>query len=247
MDYREWKALRQRSVITLYIRTIYISTPMASEVKTRLLEYLHYKRISQIDFTKSIGVSSTYIGAMRRSISDDKMARIRREYPDLNTSWLLYGEGEMLREESRASEVRREMESRGVKLVPLVPTAAYAGNIQAFSESVRMTDCEMVATQIRGAEMAVKVSGDSMEPTFHDGSVLFIRRINDRAFIPWGNPLVVDTSNGVVVKCLYPSSEPSDTLEARSLNPAYPPFQIPYSSIYGVYRILGSLTVYGTI
>lgn len=220
---------------------------MSSEVKTRLLEYLRHKRISQIDFTKSIGVSSTYIGAMRRSISDDKMARIRKNYPDLNTSWLLYGEGKMLREETRESEVRRELESRGVKLVPLVPLSAYAGNIRAYSEGVRMADCEMVATQIRGAEMAVKVSGDSMEPTFHDGCLLFIRRINDRSFIPWGNPLVVDTDNGVVVKCLYPGDEDSETIEARSLNPAYPSFRIPYSSIYGVYRILGSLTVYGTI
>ena len=56
---------------------------MSSEVKERLLEYLHYKRLSQIDFTQSIGVSSTYIGAMRRSISDDKMLRIRDRYPCL--------------------------------------------------------------------------------------------------------------------------------------------------------------------
>ena len=68
---------------------------MSSEVKERLLKYLHHKHLSQIEFTQSIGVSSTYIGAMRRSISDDKMLRIRERYPDLKPDWLLYGKGDM--------------------------------------------------------------------------------------------------------------------------------------------------------
>lgn len=221
---------------------------MSSEVKERLLEYLHYKRLSQIDFTQSIGVSSTYIGAMRRSISDDKMLRIRDRYPDLNPDWLLYGKGEMLLKGGVSpGDVERTMEARGITMVPLVPSAAYAGRIQAYSESVLREQCEMIATQIRGAEMAIKVSGDSMEPMFTDGSILFIRRINDRSFIPWGNPLVVDTDNGVVVKCLFPGGNGGESVEARSLNPDYPPFDIPYSSVFGIYRILGALSVYGAI
>ncbi len=86
-----------------------------------------------------------------------------------------------------------------------------------------------------------------MEPMFTDGSLLFIRRINDRSFIPWGNPLVVDTDNGVVVKCLFPGHKGSESIEARSLNPTYPPFDIPYASVFGIYRILGVLSVYGAI
>lgn len=219
---------------------------MASEVKERLLRYLRFKRISQVEFTRALGVSSTYIGAMRRSMSDDKMSKVRELYPDLNPDWLLYGRGEMLIP-GPAESRQIQMESYGVRMVPLIPSAAYAGNIQAYSEGVKAADCEQVATQIRAAEMAIKVSGDSMEPSFHDGTVLFVKRIESRSFIPWGLPLVVDTDNGVMFKCLYPSERPQEMLEARSLNPAYPPFNVPCDCIYAIYRVLGSLTVYNTI
>lgn len=220
---------------------------MASEVKERLLDFLHHKRISQVEFTRMLGVSSTYVGAMRRSISDEKMLKIRQLFPDLNPDWLLYGKGEMLQGPEAEDNMHRHFKSKGVRIVPLLPAAAYAGNLQAYSEGVRREDCEMVVTQIGSADMAIRVAGDSMEPNIPDGAVLFISRINDRTFIPWGHPLVVDTDNGVVVKCLYPGAKDSSMIEARSYNPQYPPFEIPTDSVYGLYRILGVLSLYTTM
>ena len=72
---------------------------MESVVKQRLIEYLKYKRISKSEFGKSIGVSNSYVTAIRKSIDDDKMKSIALVYPDLNRDWLLYGEGEMLKSE----------------------------------------------------------------------------------------------------------------------------------------------------
>ncbi|MDE6866853.1 MAG: S24 family peptidase, partial [Muribaculaceae bacterium] len=80
------------------------------------------------------------------------------------------------------------------------------------------------------------------------GSILFIKRINERAFIPWGNPMVVDTENGVLVKALYPLEPEEDNyIEARSYNPSYPPLKIPVTSIYSLYRILSATKQYSTI
>ncbi|MDE6009860.1 MAG: hypothetical protein K2F87_00240 [Muribaculaceae bacterium] len=234
---------------------------MASEVKTRLLEYLHYKRISQVEFTRMLGVSSTYVGAMRRSISGEKMLRIRELFPDLNPDWLLYGHGEMLIGDATAQEysLREELAERGASMVPLVPTSAAAGSLRAFSEGVRAEDCETIVAQVEGAELAVRVSGRSMEPYIPDGSFLFVCRIKSRNFIPWGHPMVIDTADGVVVKCLYPVEAETDTasgepdygeaqeVEARSYNPAFPPFRIPGNAIYGLYRVLGVFTLYTTI
>lgn len=218
---------------------------MSSGVKQRLLDYLYYKRISQVEFARILGVSNAYIGAMRRSISDEKIKKIRELFPDLNTNWLLYGDGEMLLEDDKEDKAFKDLKARGYKLVPLLPAAAYAGNIQAYSEGVNRKDCEMMLTEVRGAEMVIRVSGRSMEPDIPDGSYLFLAKINDRAFIPWGHPLVVDTENGVVVKCLYPIDE--EEVEARSYNPAYPPFRISTDGIYGLYRILASMTVHTTM
>lgn len=66
--------------------------------------------------------------------------------------------------------------------------------------------------------------------------------------------MVIDTENGVVVKVVYPVNEEgarSDRdcrfIEARSYNPAYPPFLIPTESIYGLYRIITGIRQYSTL
>ncbi|MDE7509465.1 MAG: hypothetical protein K2M62_05020 [Muribaculaceae bacterium] len=219
----------------------------SSTVKGRLLEYLYHKRISQIEFTRMLGVSSTYVGAMRRSISDEKMLKIRRLFPDLNPDWLLYGSGEMLKDDNEKDSMLAQMEAQGVKMVPLVPVSAYGGGLQAYSEGIKAADCEMVVSQVHDAEMAIRVSGHSMEPNIPDGAFLFVKKINDRSFIPWGNAMVVDTSNGTVVKCLYPVSASAEEIEARSYNPDFPPFRIPTDTVFGLYRILATLTINTTL
>ncbi|MCO6564353.1 MAG: hypothetical protein J6581_02795 [Apibacter sp.] len=67
-------------------------------VKERLISYLKYEKISKSEFGRSIGVSSAYISSMRKSIQPDKIKSISLNYPNLNTEWLLTGEGEMLKE-----------------------------------------------------------------------------------------------------------------------------------------------------
>ena len=231
---------------------------MFMSVKERLLKFLEYKQMTQLEFTRRIGVAPSYIGAMRRSISDDKVKTIRHEFPELNTSWLLYGEGKMINAAGRNKEVAGEgyaaepdttALSRDVRMyeVPLLPVAAYAGNLQMWSEGVALRDCEKVVSPVKGADFAIKVSGDSMEPDLHDGATILIKKINDVAFIPWGNKMVIDTENGVLVKEVYPVRETHRRIEARSLNPKYPPFEIPTESIYGLYRILGQVQIFTTM
>ena len=218
-----------------------------SSVKSRLLEYLKYKRISQIEFTKSIDVSSTYVGAMRKGISPSKLKRITERYPDLNRDWLLYGEGTMLKEEKETPEGSGMQEGYTALLLPV---AAFAGNLQMWSEGVSERNCQRIVSPVYGVDYAIPVKGDSMEPRFHDGSVLLIKRINEKAFIPWGSPMVIDTENGVLIKNIYPDEEAGrgkeEYLIAKSLNPNYPPIKIPTSSIYGIYRVMGSLDIFST-
>lgn len=66
-------------------------------VKDRLIQYLKYKRVSNSEFGRRIGVSNAYVSAIRKSIQPEKIALIAKEFPDLNINWLLTGEGEMLR------------------------------------------------------------------------------------------------------------------------------------------------------
>ncbi|MDE5791012.1 MAG: helix-turn-helix domain-containing protein [Muribaculaceae bacterium] len=213
-------------------------------VKSRLIRFLKEKRMSQTEFARLMGVSPTYIGAMRRSISEVRLKKLLELFPDLNRDWILFGEGEMFIEPEEGPDLTEGY------VVPLIPVKAFAGNLQLWAEGVELRDCEKVVSPVKGVDFAIRIAGNSMEPEFQNGSMLFIKRINDRAFIPWGNPMVIDTENGVLVKAVYPcDSEPGEEqyIEARSYNPNYPPFKIPVESIYSLYRIISAIKQYSTM
>ncbi len=65
-------------------------------VKQRLKDYLKEKGISEREFGRKIGASNSYVNSIRVSIQPEKLKAIAGAFPDLNTLWLLTGEGEML-------------------------------------------------------------------------------------------------------------------------------------------------------
>lgn len=71
---------------------------MNETVKERLVAYLEHKGINKSEFGRMIGVSNAYISSIRKSIQPDKVERISVAFPDLNVSWLVTGEGDMLNE-----------------------------------------------------------------------------------------------------------------------------------------------------
>lgn len=209
-----------------------------ANVKERLLEFLKKEGISNSEFSRRMGLSVAYIASMRKSMPEEKVSRLIEIFPQLNRDWLLYGEGEMYREEQSEREPAEDIEDY---MVPLLPVDAFAGRFPMMTDSVDLRSCETVISPVKGVDFAIRVSGDSMEPEIHDGNVIFIRRINDRAFIPWGHPMVLDTENGTLLKVLYPSEKGNGYIEAVSYNEKYPPLQVPTDSIYGIYRIMAEL------
>lgn len=212
----------------------------------RLKIYLEEKGITSRSLAITCGIDPSNLMKMlknEQNISKKSIDKIIAN-TDINPGWLLTGEGEMLRSESESDEIALA----AVHTVPLVPVEVFAGPIQRYIvDGVREKDCRKVVTPVSGAELAIPVSGDSMSPDIPDGSTLFLARINDAAFIPWGNVMVLDTENGAVVKRIYPSKNSHDAVEARSINPEYPPFDVPKESIRGIYRVLAQSKFYPTL
>lgn len=123
--------------------------------------------------------------------------------------------------------------------VPLLPVSAAGGQLNDFVTSVMLSECEQIISPIRGAELAIPVSGGSMSPEYPSGATVLIKKVNERAFIEWGKVYVLDTCNGVVVKEIHRSIKP-ETIECHSINPdpKYAPFEVQFSDIYGMYRVL---------
>lgn len=66
-------------------------------MKERLMEFIKEKDISNRKFLLKCGLSGTYINTLTGNPSGDTLKKIEAAYPELNTDWLLTGEGEMLK------------------------------------------------------------------------------------------------------------------------------------------------------
>lgn len=221
-----------------------------SETKERLLQFLRYKKLGQQKFEISIGMSNGWANKVGDSIRENTLQKIKEVYPELNIAWLKSGVGSMLIGDSEVTleaptDSRIETgEEITAKLVPLLPIAAQGGSLNDFVVSVKESDCEKVVSPIRGADFAMPISGDSMAPEYPNGSQIFIKRINEKAFIEWGKVYVLDTCNGVVVKILVPS-ENKGYVKCVSINtdPIFAPFEIAWEDINGAYRVLLCMSV----
>lgn len=77
-------------------------------VKNRLLAYLKANRITQAEFSRMTEVSSSYVSAMRESMSLDMQKKVKEAFPDLNMQWLIYGEGDMVIQGDNSISVGRD-------------------------------------------------------------------------------------------------------------------------------------------
>jgi phage repressor protein C with HTH and peptisase S24 domain len=178
------------------------------------------------DFAKLLGVSKNSISAAKNGqesyLTDSLMAKIESA---LN----YYGDA------PTQSEVEQEM-------VLVIPTGARAGTLADFTDSIAAYDCERMVTPIKGADYAIQVTGDSMSPEYPSGSMILIKKINEKAFVEWGKTYVLDTENGAVIKTIRKTDDPQ-VIECVSLNPAYQPFTMDIKYINGWYRVLMVLSL----
>lgn len=210
-------------------------------VKDRTLEFIKFKGLTMKAFEQRCDLSTGYVTSMRKGYGSEKLNNVLTAFPELNREWLLYGEGDMLSSTSSAQpqpsvKNERVTDDEAYK-VPLVPISALAGSLNDFSLSVKRDDCETVISPIKDIDMAIKISGDSMEPEYPSDSQVFVKKINERAFLEWGRVYVLNTCNGIVIKRLMPTNDPNTVL-CESINPKYPPFEVNLENVNGVYRVI---------
>lgn len=65
-------------------------------IKDRLIQYIESISINKRQFERRTGLANGYINNMK-SLGNSSIEKIKSAFPDLNMSWLLTGEGDMLR------------------------------------------------------------------------------------------------------------------------------------------------------
>lgn len=176
-----------------------------------------------------------------KGISEKLADLLLLKFPYYNKTWLMTGEGDMLKAsssvDSQPSVKNERVTDDEAYKVPLVPISALGGSLNDFNLAVKRDDCETVISPIKDIDMAIKISGDSMEPEYPSDSQVFIKKVNERAFLEWGRVYVLNTCNGIVIKRLMPTNDPNTVL-CESINPKYPPFEVNLENVNGVYRVM---------
>lgn len=121
--------------------------------------------------------------------------------------------------------------------IPVIPYGARGGNLTDFSDAIHEYDCERIISPIRGAQLAMDVTGDSMSPDYPSGSRIILKKVHEDIFLAWGEVYVLDTIDGPILKRIFPTDDP-EVIECRSINPAYAPFKIKKENVVGWWRVL---------
>lgn len=126
---------------------------MCKTVKERLAAFIEFKGLSKNKFEQMCGLSRRYASNISRSIQPDKIEKISLAFPDLNTGWLLTGEGEMLKDAGESPE------GQGVyvpqELVQMFTNMTEAARIQEENVA-RLT---MMVDRLTGGESAQTKKG----------------------------------------------------------------------------------------
>lgn len=126
--------------------------------------------------------------------------------------------------------------------VPLLPIAAVAGYNGIDAEGVRLEDCPryVVPDFVQAkADFLIRVTGQSMQPMYLNGDLLACKFVRDASLFQWGRTYIIDTAEGAMLKQLFASDRNEDAVTCRSVNPAFPPFDILKSALRATAIIVG--------
>lgn len=212
---------------------------MGASVKERLILFIENRGLSKNRFEEICGLSKRYVSNISQSIQPDKIKKISLKFPELNTGWLLTGEGEML---FTSDDNAQNVPDSRIKLIPLLPFSAAAGYMMENNgwDPFRGEAISVKDFTDRGADCAIRVDGDSMVPRYNNGDMIAIKILKDPSFFQWGRVYVLSTTQGCVVKKLFPDPNDSEKILCHSENTInYPDYSIPKAEVLAVAIVVG--------
>ena len=212
---------------------------MKHAIKERIIEFINYKGISKNAFENACNMSKRYLSNLKGTPGARIIKNIHDAFPELNTTWLITGTGEMLSEGIENQESTILDESRA----PILPTTI-AGRpdtdilkyVQNNHDNLELSHVIVLDTPI---DMWHIIRDDAMFPTFKVGDKIALLAYNkgEENPIPGKIYAIDTTSNGLIIRKLIP--EENGAYIARSLNEErYPDFTIKEAEIIRIFRIV---------
>lgn len=201
----------------------------------KFLNFLRFNGLTKTQVADYLGVSKQYISQVSSGatfLSDEKIAKLK-ENKDWDTS--MFPEVS-----SKLNKPARD--SSRLKLIPLLPFSAIAGYM-SYNNGVDLFRGETVSFSDftdRGADCAIRVDGDSMYPRYKSGDILAIKILKDPTFFQWGRTYCLSTTQGCIIKKLFPCPGDNDRIVCHSENnELFPDYTITKSDILAVAIVVG--------
>ena len=192
-------------------------------VSERLGQFLDKKGISFYAIENALNAGRGSISkAVKegKSIGSNTLENILNLHPDLNPTWLLTGEGNMLKDENETpSDIQafplKTDRSLQYQQIPLYDLEATAGLVPLFSDSTYNVPLDYITIpNLPKCDGAIYVTGDSMYPLLKSGDIVLYKTISDfKNEIFWGEMYLLSVEMSgeefVLVKYIQKSEDPN--------------------------------------
>lgn len=189
---------------------------------------------SQKEVSRELGISTGNYSKIERGdvqLTVDRLIKLSSFY-NMSPEGIIYYNG--------SYGTLFEMQNPNVSFIPV---AAQAGLFADFSDKNILENTVQFSLPVfyEKSLFMINLEGDSMYPTFSNGDYILIQEVNGNTNIKWGEPYLIVSNNGQVVKRIYKSDEITKLL-LKSDNELYDPYEIELLNIKSLWEVKGVLS-----
>lgn len=202
----------------------------------RILQVIDYKGISKSRFYRETGLSNGFLDKVK-DVGVSKIEYILKTYPEINSDWLLTGNGDMLK--SKSSELVSMNPDVGRPFYDVDFTLGFEGvdnNVALHPEfNINFPPANREGVNwFRG-------KGNSMIGEINSGDYIALEEVGDFSWFPLGRIYGVVTKNGFRTIKRVVKSDNKDEYLLVSSNPDktnYPDQVLPKNMIHKLYKVV---------
>lgn len=222
---------------------------MESAVLERVKTIIQAKGLNVSQFAASINMSQTTVNNYvtgKRGISFGLINSILVNMPDISAEWLIKGEGDMYKTNTKVFVSDRRLDE---SVVPLYDLDVSAGLSKLFVSGGDLLGNISIPNMPR-ADGALHVTGDSMYPLIKAGDIIAYKVVHDVESINFGEIYIIQLEHegdvSVVVKYIK-RSEDDGMVKLVSYNKEHDPKDVPVTWIKALARVTFSVRKYSLV
>lgn len=211
----------------------------------RFDKYMKYKGLNDNKVTNSLGLSIGTLGKSRkenRDLSDRNIENILKFYTDLNRTWLLTGEGEMLAHESTTPQLLPKTSYTSGR--PYYNVDFIGGFDLVLNDQTIVPEYNIdFAPYNQDGVVWCNITGNSMQPKISHGDIIAIKEVVGwQDYLSMGEIYAVVTANHLRTVKIIRQGKSEGTLRFIPINTAeFDEQEVPIKMITRVFEVLGCM------